>query len=389
MDTNFFETIGKIAGIGGIALGVFLLLFREVIRKNIFPNLTKLQAYKLFRLIVILVWTIALTGIVAWTYLTIVNHRTTESNFDAYKIEARKRAFKEARKALEDGKPIIALQVLEPILKEEPGNLEISKYASKAAEDYIDYLLDTKSAQEALNWLRKELDHKPYLESLRSRIPKLDTLATIDSILISDESIRTKLLEELVGRYPRDPTVPYTAARGLEGKIYPYEPLWMYELSLERGADADSHIYDFCLQLFSYYPHRYPVIEKARHIVIKYFNNAILAWAQKSLDKDESGRVLENAWWILVETNDSRINDPYYQNLYQLTYGYQSREEADTALEIFISQKDVLRRKHIIAVHRWVLKPFKEKGIGVSSYRHKDFVERNQGKLNSHWGIVY
>lgn len=387
METSFFETIGKIAGIGGIALGVFLLLFREVIRKNIFPNLTKPQAYKLFRLIVILVWTIALSGIVAWAYLTKINQRTTESNIDTHKIEARKRAFKEARNAIENGKPIIALQVLDPILKEEPGNLEISKYASKAAEDYIDYLLDTQSAQEALNWLRKELDHKPYLESHRSRIPKLDVLATIDFVLISDKSIRTKLLEELVGRYPRDPTVPYNAAHVLEGKIYPYDPLWLYELSLERGSDADSHIFDFCLQLFAFYRHTYPVIEKARHIVIKFFNDAGVQWAHRALDEDESGRVLSNAWWMLLETNDSRIKDPYYRSLYQLTYGYYSKDEADTALQIFISQKGELRRKHIIAVHRWILKPFKEKEIGPWGYRHKDFVERNLEELTMHWGV--
>lgn len=387
MDTSFFETIGKIAGIGGIALGVFLLLFRDVIRKNIFPNLTKLQAYKLFRLIVILVWTIALAGIVAWSYLTKTNHRTTESNIDVHKIETRQRAFKDARNAMEDGKPIIALLILDPILKKEPGNIEISRYALKAAEGYIDYLLDTQSAQVALDWLSKELDHKPYLELLRSRIPNLDTLATIDSILISDDSNKKKLLEELIGRYPRDPTVPYTAARGLEGKIYPYYPLWMYELSLERGADADAHLYNFCLQLFSYYPDTYPVIEKARHIVIKLFYNAGVEWAWKALNEDESIRVLENAWWILVESNDSRIEVPYYRSLYQLTNGYQSREEADAALQIFISQKSVLRRKHIIAVHRWILKPFQEKGLGTWSYQHKDFVERNLGKLTINWGV--
>jgi hypothetical protein len=387
METSFFETIGKIAGIGGIALGVFLLLFREVIRKNIFPNLTKLQAYKLFRLIVILVWSIALTGILAWVYLTKINQRTTDPNIDTQIIESRKRAFKEARNAMENGKPIIALQVLDQILKEEPGNLEISKYASTAAEGYIDYLLDTQSAQEALNWLRKELNHKPYLELLRSRIPKLDTLATIDYVLVSDKSIRTKLLEELVGRYPRDPTVPYNAAYGLEGKIYDYDPVWLYELSLERGADADSHIFDFCLQLFAYYPPTYPVIEKARHIVITYFRNAGVEWAYRALDEDESGRILSNAWWILKEIYDTRIKDAYYQSLYQLTYGYQSRDEADTALQIFISQNGQLRRKHIIAVHRWVLKPFKEKGVGTWGYQHKDFVESNLEELTTHWGI--
>lgn len=37
MPGQILETTGKIAGIGGLAIGVFVILFREFIRKNIFP----------------------------------------------------------------------------------------------------------------------------------------------------------------------------------------------------------------------------------------------------------------------------------------------------------------------------------------------------------------
>ena len=47
---SIVELVGKIAGIGGLSLGVFFLLFREVIRKNIFQNLTKEQGYKIMGL---------------------------------------------------------------------------------------------------------------------------------------------------------------------------------------------------------------------------------------------------------------------------------------------------------------------------------------------------
>ena len=70
MDTRLFKILGEIAGIGGISLGVALLVFREVIRKTIFPTLTRTHAYRLLRLIIILVWSIALTGVTAWTYLS-------------------------------------------------------------------------------------------------------------------------------------------------------------------------------------------------------------------------------------------------------------------------------------------------------------------------------
>ncbi len=63
---TMLETFGKVAGIGGIALGVFLLLFRDLIRKSIFSKLTKEQSFRLLRLIAFFVWTIAILGLIAW-----------------------------------------------------------------------------------------------------------------------------------------------------------------------------------------------------------------------------------------------------------------------------------------------------------------------------------
>ena len=60
------EALGKIAGFGGLVIGVFLLLFREVIRKNVFSNLTKEQSYKTIRLFLILAWSFAIVGLGVW-----------------------------------------------------------------------------------------------------------------------------------------------------------------------------------------------------------------------------------------------------------------------------------------------------------------------------------
>jgi hypothetical protein len=65
-DMETLEVMGKVAGIGGLALGTFLILFRDVIRKSIFSNLSRDQSYRLIRLILILVWSIAIAGIAAW-----------------------------------------------------------------------------------------------------------------------------------------------------------------------------------------------------------------------------------------------------------------------------------------------------------------------------------
>ncbi|MGC2237977.1 MAG: hypothetical protein WA584_17590 [Pyrinomonadaceae bacterium] len=69
MEAEILKTVGQVAGIGGLAIGAFIIVFREVIRKNIFPNLVKEQAYKLLRLIIILAWTVAIFGIGTWAYI--------------------------------------------------------------------------------------------------------------------------------------------------------------------------------------------------------------------------------------------------------------------------------------------------------------------------------
>jgi hypothetical protein len=71
MEAQVLKTVGQIAGIGGLSLGVLLLVFRDIIRKNIFPKLSAPDSYRLLRLITGAVWSIAILGIVAWVYIQI------------------------------------------------------------------------------------------------------------------------------------------------------------------------------------------------------------------------------------------------------------------------------------------------------------------------------
>ena len=68
MDADLLQNLGQIAGIGGIALGAFVLLFREIIRKSIFPRLRKDDAYQLLKLISVCVFLVAIAGIGAWAW---------------------------------------------------------------------------------------------------------------------------------------------------------------------------------------------------------------------------------------------------------------------------------------------------------------------------------
>lgn len=70
MDNNLFKIVGAIAGIGGIGLASVVYIFREIIRKEIFPQLTKEQAYKLLNRIVILTFTVGFSGIIAYVIVS-------------------------------------------------------------------------------------------------------------------------------------------------------------------------------------------------------------------------------------------------------------------------------------------------------------------------------
>jgi hypothetical protein len=75
MEAGLLKSLGQALGIGGVALGVFFLLFREMVRKSIFPKLDKMYAYRLLRLITISIWSVAVLGVGVW----IVGNRNLSS----------------------------------------------------------------------------------------------------------------------------------------------------------------------------------------------------------------------------------------------------------------------------------------------------------------------
>lgn len=81
---SLVREIGQIAGIGGLALGTLALIFREVIRKNVFPSLTKTHAFQILRLIIVLTFSVAALGIGAWVFAPLKTvHTETIKRIDA------------------------------------------------------------------------------------------------------------------------------------------------------------------------------------------------------------------------------------------------------------------------------------------------------------------
>jgi hypothetical protein len=68
MESRFFASLGKIAGIGGLALGVFLLIFQGVLKQNLLfsAGLSQDGAFYIIAALLLLTFGIAGIGIVAW-----------------------------------------------------------------------------------------------------------------------------------------------------------------------------------------------------------------------------------------------------------------------------------------------------------------------------------
>lgn len=67
-DGIFFKTLGKYAGIGGIAVGAVIVIFSTFLRRNIFPTFSTDQAYNILKLLLLLTFTIGVIGIAGWLH---------------------------------------------------------------------------------------------------------------------------------------------------------------------------------------------------------------------------------------------------------------------------------------------------------------------------------
>lgn len=104
MNIEALESLGKIAGIAGISIGALVLIFGSVIRKNIFPGLTKEQGYAIIRMMIIGAGVLAVLGIAAWIYVDVKkNERDKEAILVSKYITG---YVKDA-----EGKPVVSAEV--------------------------------------------------------------------------------------------------------------------------------------------------------------------------------------------------------------------------------------------------------------------------------------
>jgi hypothetical protein len=77
---NIFQTAGTVAGIGGLAIALILIIFKKVLSGKLFPKLSQAQSYKIIRQIIIASFCIAALGIIAYIYSLSLKNEGPESD---------------------------------------------------------------------------------------------------------------------------------------------------------------------------------------------------------------------------------------------------------------------------------------------------------------------
>lgn len=69
MNIEVLESLGKIAGIAGISIGALVIIFNGILKKQIFPSLTRDQSYSIIRMMIIAAGLLVILGIASWIYV--------------------------------------------------------------------------------------------------------------------------------------------------------------------------------------------------------------------------------------------------------------------------------------------------------------------------------
>jgi len=95
MDLKLLETLGKTAGIGGIALGVLVYTLKEVLANKVFQALPPERAYALLLIITVGSFAIGALGVLAW----IIGKRSASSQGTKVHAEEGSAAFGDKAKS--------------------------------------------------------------------------------------------------------------------------------------------------------------------------------------------------------------------------------------------------------------------------------------------------
>lgn len=260
----------------------------------------------------------------------------------------------QADQLMAGGENSAAIELIDRSLAKARDPLVLHAKAIEAAQAHLEYLLSSRSKEEALTWLRNIIGEKPYLEKLSARVPALETEVTVTR-LIHSGTHQNKVWQEvrsLLAKYPKNADVPYIAATVLQKKYIVGVTIWLFARAIERGKHPnDERIFTSCIKTLRRNSPRGSYARDAHELLQKHFKEKALAWAREEITQG-TGYAFMNAWNILEAGNDPAAADPFLKSLYAVTQG----KEIDKALEVIASERDTGRIQHAEGVLEQALK---------------------------------
>lgn len=259
------------------------------------------------------------------------------------------RAIVRANELLLNNNTRSALDVIDKVLTDDPGNAVLIARAGDIATLHLDAMVKRGEYEVSLSWLERELETKPYLEHLRTRTAELDAHVTVNKLLNQQELRRYHQpppLQDLLSRHPANSMAPYTAGRLLEKQWYPITRIWLFEEAHKRGQAAEPYIFNTAVDAMSKGAIYYPRFEQAREFLLEYYREDTLGWATDAL-QNSNVMAYMNAWEILKVSSDPMIEDNYYLALHSLI-DLNSEETLQNAITQFKAQQETERRRQIV-----------------------------------------
>ncbi len=223
--------------------------------------------------------------------------------------------------ALED--PGRALEAIDGVLENRPDDERLRALAARVTEMQIDRRLDRgDDPAEVLEWLKDEMRGRGHLDVLRPRLAELEARVTLQEAITSRgrDNAFWQAFRELLERYPQDPEVPLAAIDVLRDNNRMLSTmLWPYELVTERGGPPEDskvrdHMLEACIRTFEVMQPESSYGERAHGLARNHFGEQRITWANQALEEGGGVAVL-NALFILAETGDERVDQPFFSAL--------------------------------------------------------------------------
>lgn len=246
-----------------------------------------------------------------------------------------------ARQLIAKGQGREALDVLEAELAKNPDQPTLRRAAVDAAETHLNKLLIEGQKQAAFDWLTEVLAAKPYLESLRHRLPAVEADAEISRLVSvpgNDQKIADKA-GKLLAKYPQDPDVPFVMAETQRRAGLVKNAIPLYKRALQNGHAVDPAIFEACALMFTRYYGAFAV--DARELAAKHFPKERVDWARQALtdiapksSADRAVYIVLNAWDILIDTKDPLTQDTFNRHLVAIARAKRGGEGAPTLADL-------------------------------------------------------